>query len=105
MKNKTKAQYEARAKIVKAMAHPSRLFIIDKLAESEKCVQELTKMIGADISTVSKHLAVLKEAGIIISEKRKTSVYYKLKCPCVVNFFTCVEDVIKTNVKDAKNLI
>ena len=71
--------YEARAKILKAMAHPSRLFIIEELAKKEKCVNELTEMIGADISTVSKHLNVLKNAGLVKDEKRGTSIYYTLK--------------------------
>jgi len=99
MDSKTLTRYQARAKIVKAMAHPSRLFIIDKLAEGECCVCELTVMIGADKSTVSKHLSVLKEAGIVEDDKRGLQVYYSLRVPCVTNFFTCIEAVVKSNVK------
>jgi len=63
---KTQAKYEARAKIIKAMAHPTRLFIVDELARSdERCVRELTEMVGVDMSTVSRHLAMLKNAGIV----------------------------------------
>ena len=63
---KTQAKYDARAKIVKAMAHPTRLFIVDELSRrGERCVCDLTEMIGADISTVSKHLSLLKAAGIV----------------------------------------
>ena len=96
---KTKIRFEERARVVKAMAHPTRLFIIDELSRGERCVCELRDMIEADISTVSKHLSVLKQAGIVEDEKRGLQVWYKLRVPCILNFFGCVEDVIKSNVK------
>ena len=81
MKSMVKPQHEARAKIIKAMAHPSRLFIIEELSKHERCVSELTEMIGADASTVSKHLSVLKNAGLVTDEKRGNSIFYSLRCP------------------------
>ena len=99
MDGTTKRRYQARAKIVKAMGHPSRLFIIDQLAAGERCVCELTEMIGADKSTVSKHLSVLKEAGIVSDEKRGLQVYYTLRVPCVTNLFQCIEAVLKSNTE------
>ena len=100
MNKKTIARYEARAKIIKAMAHPTRLFIVEELSQGEKCVCELTEMIGADVSTVSKHLSVLKSAGIISDDKRGSQVYYDLRVPCVLNFFGCVESVLKSNAEE-----
>ena len=94
---KVKARFEERARIIKAMAHPSRLFIIEELSRRERCVCELTEMIGADTSTVSKHLSVLKESGIVVDEKRGLQVWYRLKMPCVLNFFGCVENVLREN--------
>ena len=106
MDPKTQAKYEARAKIFKAMAHPTRLFIVDQLAgEQQRCVCELTEMIGADMSTVSKHLSVLKEAGIVADEKRGSQVYYRLRVKCVPSFFECVESVIECNVRHQQELI
>ena len=98
MDEQTKARYEARARIMKAMAHPTRLFILDELAKGERCVCELTDLIGADTSTVSKHLAQLKNAGIVDTDKRGVQVYYRLTAPCVLNFFGCVETVLRDNV-------
>ncbi|MCE5200337.1 MAG: metalloregulator ArsR/SmtB family transcription factor [Armatimonadota bacterium] len=94
MDAQTQAKFETRARIIKAMAHPTRLFIVDELSRGERCVCELTDMIGADISTVSKHLAVLKAVGIVTDDKRGLQVYYRLLCPCVMNFFSCVESVL-----------
>ena len=105
MDQKTRAVYEARARVMKAMGHPTRLFIVDSLAKHERCVCELTDMIGADVSTVSKHLSVLKSAGIVKDEKRGTQVYYKLKVPCVLRFFNCVESVLRTNAREQLELI
>jgi ArsR family transcriptional regulator len=97
---KTRARYEARAKVVKAMAHPTRLFIVDQLSTKELCVAELTELIEADMSTVSKHLSVLKGVGIIADDKRGAQVYYRLKTPCMLNFFKCVETVLEKSAKD-----
>ncbi|HLA39236.1 MAG TPA: metalloregulator ArsR/SmtB family transcription factor [Candidatus Glassbacteria bacterium] len=104
MDSKTQARFELRAKIIKAMAHPTRLFIVDELSRGEKCVCELTEMIGADMSTVSKHLSILKNAGIVQDEKRGLQVFYTLKISCVLNFFSCVESVLKSNVREQMEL-
>ena len=105
MNEKTSAQFEAQAHILKALAHPTRLFIIHELSENERCVCELTALIGADISTVSKHLSQLKNAGIVCDEKRGSKIYYCLRTRCVLNFFTCVESVQKTVLQEQMRLI
>ncbi len=106
MDSKTQALFEARAKIIKAMAHPTRLFILDELSRVERrCVCELTEMIGADISTVSKHLSILKNVGIVTDSKEGTQVFYSLRVPCVLDFFGCVERVMKRNLEDQMELI
>jgi DNA-binding transcriptional ArsR family regulator len=90
-----RSRYEAKAKMMKALAHPTRLFILDELSKGERCVCELRDMVGADISTVSKHLAVLKAAGIVANDKRGLQVFYRLAIPCVLGFFDCVQQVQK----------
>lgn len=82
---------------MKAMAHPTRLFILDLLAEKEYCVCELQKKIGTDISTVSRHLAVLKNAGLISSRKVNNQVWYNLLCPCVLDFYNCLAKIKSKN--------
>jgi DNA-binding transcriptional ArsR family regulator len=106
MDAKIKVKYESRARIIKAMAHPTRLFIVDELAKNgERCVCELTEMVGVDMSTVSRHLAVLKGVGIIEDDKRGAQVYYRLRVRCVLNFFECVESVLKCNGKEQQSLL
>lgn len=100
MDKKLFARYEARAKIIKAMAHPTRLFIVDELSKGEQCVCKLTEMIGSDISTVSKHLSILKNAGVVQDDKRGTQVFYTLKMPCSIGFFGCVEEILSNSIKE-----
>jgi ArsR family transcriptional regulator len=99
MDERTQARMEAQANVFKALAHPSRIFVMNELAKGERCVCELTEMIGSDKSTVSKHLSILKQAGIITDEKRSNMVFYSLQAKCVLNFMACVEGMIETKLK------
>jgi DNA-binding transcriptional ArsR family regulator len=106
MNAKTQARYEARARIIKAMAHPARLLILDELSRNaERCVCELTEMVGSDMSTVSRHLAVLKGAGLVEDEKRGQMVFYRLRVKCVLSFFDCIESVLACNAKSQQELL
>ena len=57
---------------------------------------ELRDMVGSDLSTVSKHLSILKNAGIVTDDKRGSQVFYSLRVPCILKFFSCVESVLQT---------
>jgi len=87
------AEYKAQAELIKALAHPTRLFIVDELSRGERCVCELTDMIGVEMPTVSRHLSQLKSVGILEDEKRGSQVFYRLRVPCVLNFFKCIKAV------------
>ena len=99
MYRERKPSLEARAKVLKAMAHPSRLFIIEALADDESCVCDLTAQIWADVSTVSKHLSILKQAGLVQDEKRGNQVFYRLRVPCILRFLGCVESVLSEQAR------
>jgi len=86
-----------RAQVIKSLAHPSRIQMVDALENGELCVCELAEIVGADMSTVSKHLALLKSAGLVTVEKRGLNQYYSLKCPCLAAFFRCVDGINETN--------
>jgi ArsR family transcriptional regulator len=99
MDQKTRKQYEARAKIAKAMAHPSRLLMLDLLQKQELCVSDLTDEVGADQSTVSKHLALLKDVGLIDVRKEGSLSFYRVTCGCLDGFFSCLESMLKSDVE------
>jgi DNA-binding transcriptional ArsR family regulator len=95
MKEETRSRYQLRAAVFKALAHPSRLLMVDELSRGERCVCELTELVGSDISTVSKHLSVLRRAGIVQDDRRGLQVFYRLRCPCILRFLDCIEAVIE----------
>lgn len=91
--------HQARARVIKALAHPSRLLMVEALGQGERCVCELRELVGADISTVSKHLALMKAAGIVEDRREGQQVYYRLRCPCILTFLGCIETVLRENVR------
>jgi ArsR family transcriptional regulator len=105
MDAKTLARYEARAQVFKALAHPSRLLIVDELMQTERCVCELTELVGSDMSTVSKHLSVLKAAGVVQDERRGSQIWYRLRMKCVTKFFGCVEAEIQKQAREHWDLV
>jgi len=101
-----KKLYQRRADIVKALAHPSRLLIVDVLNDrGELCVCDLMEVVGSDQSTVSKHLSILKQSGIIDHRRDGKNSMYRLTRPCVMRFFACIEQVMKENLKEQRELL
>lgn len=85
--------------VFKALGHPSRVFIVEKLKDADHCVCELSEMIGVDMSTVSRHLSILKKAGIITDRKEGTTVYYSLVCDCLSQMLTGVENILRMQLE------
>ncbi len=99
----TRARCVARARVIKALAHPTRVFVVEQLSRRRKrCVCELTEAIGADVSTVSRHLAILKSAGIIRDEKCGTQVHYRLSMQCIAGFLRCVDAMVRQNAREQR---
>lgn len=95
---------DARAAVLKALAHPTRIYIVDLIErEGRHCVCELTERVGADTSTISRHLAILKNAGILSHQKEGTTVYYDLACGCITDFMAGLEKVLRSkHERDSK---
>ncbi len=83
-----------KAEVFKALGHPTRLQIVEKLIDGEQCVCVLLEMFDIDMSTLSRHLSVLKNAGVVVDEKRGKNVFYSLECPCMLDVFNCMDDVM-----------
>jgi ArsR family transcriptional regulator len=100
MENVSLTPYGNQAIVFKALAHPARLFMVEQISEGEKCVCELVKMLGLDTSTVSKHLTVLRNAGVLADEKRGNNVYFRIRMECVVGFFSCVRGALEAQARE-----
>lgn len=99
MQQKEMQFYRRQAETLKALANPYRLWMVEKLAEGELCVCEFDKHLDLEYSTISRHLSVLRRAGIIGYRKSGKQVFYSLITPCVLGFLTCFDKVVEVNVK------
>ena len=97
--------FEKQAEVAKAMAHPLRIAVIDFLKDGEQCVCDIAEQVGSERSNISRHLAVMVNAGILSCRKEGLKVMYSLKCPCILEFFTCIGAVLKEQAKEHRKLL
>ena len=79
--------------VFKALGSPARLTIVRTLIVGERCVCDLVEACGLGLSTKSKHLDVLREAGVVSSEKRAQQIFYRIELACVSDFISCLDGV------------
>lgn len=77
--------------VFKALGSPARLTLVRTLIAGEHCVCDLVEACGLGWSTTSKHLDVLREAGVVSSEKRGQKIFYRLELACVAGFVRCLD--------------
>lgn len=97
--------FEKQAEIAKAIAHPLRIAIIDFLKEGEQCVCDIAESVGSERSNISRHLSVMVKAGVLEYRKEGLKVIYKLKCVCILDFFSCVTDVLRQQAKENEKFL
>lgn len=85
-----------KADILKALAHPDRIRIFESLSRGERTVGEIVDLLGAKPAMTSRHLAVLRGAGLIAARKEGLNVYYANKMPCLLSMLDCVEQAVCT---------
>ncbi|MGB7581271.1 MAG: metalloregulator ArsR/SmtB family transcription factor [Sedimentisphaerales bacterium] len=103
--SKKRLLFQKQAQIAQAIGHPIRLEIINFLKDGEQCVCDIAEQIGAERSNVSRHLSVMVAAGVLEHRKKGLKVIYRLKCPCILEFFKCMSGVLKQRVKDDKEIL
>jgi ArsR family transcriptional regulator len=97
--------FEKQAEIAKAVAHPLRIAIVNFLKDGEQCVCDIAQYVGSERSNVSRHLSVMVNAGLLDYRKEGLKVIYRLKTPCILDFFSCVSRVLKQQAKDNERLL
>ncbi|MEP4078135.1 ArsR/SmtB family transcription factor [Haloferula sp.] len=85
------AALDKRIAVIKALAHPTRLKIAESLSSGSLCVSEIHELVGGDLSTVSKHLTLMREAGWLSCEKCGLHIHYQLACNCLDEFIRCID--------------
>ena len=96
---------EMKAAVIAAIGHPIRLGAVEFLVKGEQCVCDIATHLGAQRSNVSRHLAVLVKAGVLEHRKDGLKMIYSLKTPCLLDFTTCVERVLKQRAHEAASVL
>ena len=104
LSKKEQLLFEKQSKIVKAMAHPLRIAVVDFLKNGSQCVCDIAEYLGSERSNVSRHLSVLVNAGVLGYHKEGLKVIYRLKTPCILDFFSCITACLKQQVKENEKL-
>ena len=105
LSKKKRLLYEKQAEITKAIAHPLRIAIVDFLKDGEQCVCDIAEHVGSERSNVSRHLSVMVSAGVLEYRKEGLKVIYRLKCICILDFFSCVTGVLRQQAKENEKLL
>lgn len=93
------------ADLLKALAHPTRLKILELLKDGELCVCDLIPRLGLEQSNVSQHLAVLRKEGLVSSYKDGLRVIYRVEHPEVFDLLNCAAKVLVRQVKAGQELL
>lgn len=102
MDRQAKRRLEKRAAVLKALAHPARLMLVEALARGERCVCELHEIAGGDFSTVSRHLGRLRQAGLLGAEKRGLQVFYRLRSRAALRLLECADEAVKAASREVR---
>jgi len=104
LSKKRQLLFELQVEIIKAIAHPLRIAIVEFLKDGPQCVCDIAEYIGSERSNVSRHLSVMVSAGVLESRKEGLKVIYKLKTPCILDFLSCIIACLKQQLKDSEKL-
>ena len=105
LNRKKQLLFQKQAEIAKAIAHPLRIAVVNFLKDGEQCVCDIAKHVGSERSNVSRHLSIMLNAGLLEYRKEGLKVIYRLKTPCILEFFSCVSRVLKQQAKDSEKLL
>lgn len=93
------------AVVMKALGHPVRVRIMELLAEARWNVSELAEEIEMDMSSISKHLSILRNAGLTYPDKEGTRTYYFTYCKCIPKFQECVKGLMETVINRRRKIL
>ncbi len=96
---------EIEAGVFNALAHPMRLMILEKLRDGACCVCKIIPYVGGEQSNVSHHLAILRNASIVRSEKHGLEVWYEVVNPRIFKLIDIVDDCIVENLSKSKDIL
>ena len=97
--------FKIKADFLKSLAHPSRLAIIEYLKKDEASVGQMMNDLGIEQSGLSKHLATLRQAGILTSRQEKASVYYSVKDKDIYHVLRPIAEILRKKLKASEDIL
>jgi DNA-binding transcriptional ArsR family regulator len=94
-----------KARFFRALAHPTRIRILETLVRGDRSVQELQEALGQDQPAVSQHLAVLRNHGLVTSRKQGLSVRYALRDPVVTELLAVARRIFNNHLVDTGGML
>ena len=105
MDKKIQAKLEAQANIMKALAHPTRLYIVNELAKGELCVCEIMQALNISQSRASRNLGILKDAGFVNDRREGLWIYYSINNKKVTEYHQALNELISKWLGDEEIIL
>jgi ArsR family transcriptional regulator len=97
--------YRVKTDFLKALAHPIRLKVIEFLKKGEKNVGDMIKVLGVEQSSLSRHLAILKQNGILKTRQERTTIYYDIKDHDIFRVLRPIAEILRKEFKNAEVIL
>jgi ArsR family transcriptional regulator len=97
--------FQLKADFLKALSHPARLAAIEYLKDGEAAVGRMVRDLGLEQSGLSKHLAILRQAGIVSSRQEKVSVFYSIKDRDVFRLLRPIAEILRKRLRESDRLL
>ncbi|MFH1428568.1 MAG: metalloregulator ArsR/SmtB family transcription factor [Candidatus Margulisiibacteriota bacterium] len=97
--------YKIKADFLRALSHPVRLQVIERLKHGESSVGEMVKQLKVSQSSLSRHLLALRDAGILDSRQERTTVYYSIKDHDIFNVLRPIAEMLRKKFKESENIL
>jgi DNA-binding transcriptional ArsR family regulator len=88
-----------KAAFLKVLAHPVRLRILELLSQEEQTVGQVTELLKADQPTVSRHLAILRQGGLVTMRQEGLSVFYRIQNDEITRFLAKLTELLKSKLQ------
>ena len=96
---------EIKAELFRALAHPVRIRVLELLADGERSVGDMAPLVGVELSHLSQQLGVLRRAGLVVTRKEGSSVFYAVRDPALFDLMTSAKRVLINSLTESQGLL
>jgi ArsR family transcriptional regulator len=96
---------EIKAELFRALAHPIRVRVLELLSDGERSVGEMAPLVGAELSHLSQQLGVLRRAGLVVSRKEGSTVFYSVRDPELTTLLAVAKRLLINSLTESQDLL